>query len=65
MCGSFDRYLEVFRRFVVFGNDTSIVELSLRMAPLIKQIRALAKVLGIHPDGKLKCVRHPVSNQIK
>lgn len=53
MCSGFDKYLETFRLFVMFGvNDDSIIQLYLCMVPLIKQIRVLAKVLTIHPDGK-------------
>lgn len=51
MSASFDKYLETFRRFIIFGNDRTLVELVLRVTPLIKQLRVLAKVLAIHPDG--------------
>lgn len=52
MSTSFDKYLETFRRFIIFGDDRTLVELVLRVTPLIKQLRVLAKVLAIHPDGK-------------
>lgn len=52
MSASFDKYLETFRRFIIFGNDRTLVELVLRVTPLMKQLRVLAKVLAIHPDGK-------------
>lgn len=52
MCDAFDKYLETFRRSVVFVEDKSIVQLAERVLPLIMQIRNLAKVLSIHPDGK-------------
>lgn len=52
MCNAFEKYLETFRRTVIFVADTSIVQLSLRLAPLVKQMRNLAKVLSIHPSGR-------------
>lgn len=52
MSASFDKYLEMFHRFIIFGTDRTLVELVLRVSPLIKQLRVLAKVLAIHPDGK-------------
>lgn len=52
MCNTFNQYLESFRRTVVFVDDKSILQLGQRLAPLIAQIRNLAKVLSIHPDGK-------------
>lgn len=52
MSTSFDKYLETFRRFIIFGNDRTLVDLVLRVTPLIKQLRVLAKVLAIHPDGE-------------
>lgn len=52
MSASFDKYLETFRRIIIFGNDRTLVELVLRVTPLIKQLRVLAKVLAIHPEGK-------------
>lgn len=54
MSASFDKYMETFRRFIIFGNDRTLVELVLRVTPLIKQLRVLAKVLAIHPDGKCR-----------
>lgn len=51
MCNAFDKYLETFRRNVIFVDDKSVLQLSQRLAPLISQIRNLAKVLSIHPDG--------------
>lgn len=52
MSASFDKYLETFRRFIIFGDDRTLVELVLRVTPLIKQLRVLAKVLAIHPEGE-------------
>lgn len=52
MCNAFDKYLETFRRNVIFVDDKSVLQLSQRLAALIAQIRNLAKVLSIHPDGK-------------
>lgn len=52
MCNSFNKYLDTFRRFVIFGKNENLVELYLHVEPLIKQIRVLAHTLAIHPDGK-------------
>lgn len=35
------------------GKQNSIAEIFLRTSPLIRQIRALAKLLAIHPTGKI------------
>lgn len=48
-----DKYLEMFRRTVITGKQNSIAEIFLRTSPLIRQIRALAKLLAIHPTGKI------------
>lgn len=55
MCNAFEKYLETFRRTVIFVADTSIIQLSLRLAPMVKQMRNLAKVLSIHPSGWWTC----------
>lgn len=52
LCGSLDKYLETFRRLVIFIEDRSISELLLRIRPMLKQIRILARILAIHPNGK-------------
>lgn len=43
----------MFRRTVIMGKQNSIAEIFLRTSPLIRQIRALAKLLAIHPTGKI------------
>lgn len=56
MCKTFDKYMETFRRSVVFVTDNSVLQLTQRLAPLIAQIRNLAKVLSIHPDGESELI---------
>lgn len=48
--------METFRRSVVFVTDNSVLQLTQRLAPLIAQIRNLAKVLSIHPDGESELI---------
>lgn len=47
-----DKYLEMFRRTIITDSQGTITEISLRVSPLIRQIRALAKLLAIHPTGE-------------
>lgn len=53
MCSAFDQYLESIRRCVIFVDDKSVLELSMRMTPLKMQILNLTRILSIHPDGKV------------
>lgn len=52
LCSTLDRYLETFKSAILIERDEAIGELSVRVSPLIKQIRMLAKLLAVHPDGK-------------
>lgn len=53
LCSSLDRYLETFRSAIIVDKEETICELYVRVSPLIKQVRILAKLLAIHPVGKI------------
>ncbi|XP_031626701.1 gamma-tubulin complex component 6 [Contarinia nasturtii] len=50
LCSSLDRYLETLRSAVIFEKEETICELLVRVSPLIKQVRILAKLLAVHPS---------------
>lgn len=44
--------MEAFKSAILIERDEAIGELSVRVSPQINQIRVLAKLLAVHPDGK-------------
>ncbi|XP_055309064.1 gamma-tubulin complex component 6-like isoform X1 [Sitodiplosis mosellana] len=50
LCSSLDRYLETFRSAIIVDRNETICELLVRVSPLIKQVRILAKLLAVHPS---------------
>lgn len=51
LCKCVEEYLTQFGRVVLNFNDRTVLKLSQRLSPMMQQIRMLAKVLAIHPDG--------------
>lgn len=56
ICSTVEDFLDVFERFVQEFTDDSVLQLARRMAPMMRQIRQLAKLFVIHPNGIL---HHP------
>lgn len=51
MCESVNNYLILFEKFVQSFTDLTIIKLSIKLTPMMNQIKILSNILGISTNG--------------